>query len=91
MAVVGTIPELNNEKIHFETISLDEFSEDTLHISTNFDAVMITPVMFEEASADKLVKAYENAKIPIVFLNHQNVIFHLQEKELHLKRLIGNH
>jgi len=69
MAVVGTIPELNNEKIHFETISLDEFSEDTLHISTNFDAVMITPVMFEEASADKLVKAYENAKIPIVFFD----------------------
>lgn len=48
-------------------------------------------MMFEEASADKLVKAYENAKIPIVFLIHQNVIFHLQEKELHLKRLIGNH
>ncbi|MFB7157983.1 hypothetical protein [Lysinibacillus sp. NPDC056232] len=41
IAVVGDIPELNNEKIHFEPISLVEFSEDTLHISTNFDAVMI--------------------------------------------------
>ncbi|MCY9548651.1 amino acid oxidase [Lysinibacillus xylanilyticus] len=69
IAVVGDIPKLNNEKIHFEPISLNEFSEDTLHISTNFDAVMITPVMFGEASEDRFVKVYNNSKIPIIFFD----------------------
>ncbi|MEY9977676.1 amino acid oxidase [Lysinibacillus sp. RC79] len=69
IAIVGDIPELNNEKIHFEPISLDEFSEDTLHISTNFDAVMITPVMFEEASDDRFVNVYNNSKMPIIFFD----------------------
>ena len=71
IAVIGDIPELNNEKIHFEPISLDEFGEDTAHISTNFDAVMITPVMFEEASNDKFVKVYNNSKIPIIFFDSE--------------------
>ncbi|MFC9539164.1 amino acid oxidase [Lysinibacillus sp. NPDC056959] len=69
IAVVGDIPELYNEKIHFKPISLDEFSEDTLTISTNFDAVMITPVMFEEASEDRFVKVYKNSKMPIIFFD----------------------
>lgn len=69
IAVVGDVPKLNNEKIHFEPISLDEISEDTLHISTNFDAVMITPVMFEEASDDRLVGVYNNSKLPIIFFD----------------------
>jgi len=69
IAVAGDIPEINNEKIHFESISLDEFREDALHISTNFDAVMITPVMFEEASEDRLVKVYNNSKMPIIFFD----------------------
>lgn len=65
IAVVGDIPELNNEKIHFEPITLDEFSEGTL----NFDAVMITPMMFEEASDDRFTQVYDNSKIPIIFLD----------------------
>jgi len=69
IAVVGDIPELHNEKIHFEPISLDEFSEDTLTISTNFDAVMITPAMFGEASDDRFVKVYKNSKMPIIFFD----------------------
>ena len=69
IAVVGDIPKLNNEKIHFEPISLNKLSEDTLHISTNFDAVMITPVMFDEASEDRFVKVYNNSKIPIIFFD----------------------
>lgn len=69
IAVVGDIPKLKNEKIHFEPITLIEFSEDTLHISSNFDAVMITPVMFEEASEDRFVKVYNNSKIPIIFFD----------------------
>ncbi|MGE7908243.1 amino acid oxidase [Lysinibacillus xylanilyticus] len=69
IAVVGEIPKLKNEKIHFEPISLNEFSEDTLHITSNFDAVMITPMMFEEASEDRFVKVYNNSKIPIIFFD----------------------
>ena len=71
IAVIGDIPELNNEKIHFEPISLDEFGEDTVHISINFDAVMITPVMFEEASNDRFVEVYNNSKIPIIFFDSE--------------------
>lgn len=69
IAVVGSIPEFNNEKIHFESISLDEFNEDTLRMSTNFDAVMITPVMFEEASGDKYVDLYNHSEMPIIFFD----------------------
>lgn len=69
IAVIGDIPELNNEKIHFEPISLDEFSEDVVQISTNFDAVMITPLMFEEASDDRFVDIYSNSEMPIIFFN----------------------
>lgn len=69
IAVVGDIPKLHNEKIHFKSISLDEFNEDTLTISTNFDAVMITPVIFEEASEDRFVKVYKNSNMPIIFFD----------------------
>lgn len=71
IAVIGDIPELNNKKIHFEPTSLDEFGEDTVHISINFDAVMITPVMFEEASNDRFVEVYNNSKIPIIFFDSE--------------------
>lgn len=71
IAVIGDIPELNNEKIHFEPLSLDEFGEDTAPVSTNFDAVMITPVMFEEASNDRFVEVYNNSKIPIIFFDSE--------------------
>ena len=69
IAVIGDIPELNNKKIHFESISLDEFSEDATQISTNFDAVMITPLMFEEASDDRFVDVYSNSEMPIIFFD----------------------
>ena len=71
IAVIGDIPELNNKKIHFESISLDEFGEDATQISTNFDAVMITPVVFEEASNDRFVEVYNGSKIPIIFFDSE--------------------
>ncbi|MEK4628475.1 amino acid oxidase [Solibacillus sp. FSL R7-0682] len=69
IAVIGDIPELNNKNIHFETISLDKFSEDATQISTNFDAVMITPVIFEEASDDRFVDVYSDSEMPIIFFD----------------------
>lgn len=71
IAVIGDIPELNNKKISFEKISLDELSEDTVQISTNFDAVMITPLKFEEASNDRFVEVYNNSKIPYIFFDSE--------------------
>ncbi|MCM3720974.1 amino acid oxidase [Solibacillus isronensis] len=71
IAVIGHIPELNNKKISFEKISLDELSEDTVQISTNFDAVMITPLMFEEASNDRFVEVYNNSEIPYIFFDSE--------------------
>lgn len=69
IAVVGDIPEINNKKVHFEPISLDELSAEPLQSTTNFDAVMITPVKFEEASDDKFVEVYTRSKTPIIFFN----------------------
>lgn len=71
IAVIGDLPELNNEKIHFESISLKELSEDTVQISTNYDAIMITPLMFEEASNDRFVEVYNNTKIPFIFFDSE--------------------
>lgn len=71
IAVIGDIPEYHNEKIHFESMSLDEFSEETGQISTNFDAVMITPVVFEEASNDRFVEVYDRSTIPIIFFDSE--------------------
>ncbi|WP_233153131.1 amino acid oxidase [Lysinibacillus odysseyi] len=71
IAVIGDIPELNNKKIHFEPLSLDEFGVNTVQISTNFDAVMITPVIFEEASNDRFVEVYNSSKIPIIFFDSE--------------------
>lgn len=69
IAVVGDIPELTNEKIHFESISLSELSEEKMESSTDFDAVMITPVMFEQASDDSFVQVYKNSELPIIFFD----------------------
>lgn len=71
VAVIGDIPELNNKKIHLEPISLDELRENTAQISTSFDAAMITPVMFEEASNDHFVEVYNSSKIPIIFFDSE--------------------
>ncbi|AJD89546.1 amino acid oxidase [Jeotgalibacillus malaysiensis] len=69
IAVVGDIPELISEKIYFESISLSEFSEKKMENSTDFDAVMITPVMFEKASNDDLVQVYNSSELPFIFFD----------------------
>lgn len=71
IAIIGDVPELHNKKIHFEPISLDELSEDAVQISTDFDAIMITPLMFEEASNDRFVEVYNSSKIPIIFFDSE--------------------
>ena len=70
IAVLGDALEASNENIHFEEISIDEFTEDVFDPST-FDAVMITPSMFNEASDDRFVDLYRSSTIPVVFFDSE--------------------
>ena len=70
IAVLGDALEVNNENIHFEEISIDGFTEDVFDSST-FDAVMITPSMFNEASDDRFVDLYRASTIPVVFFDSE--------------------
>lgn len=69
IAVIGDVPEINNEKITFETITLVEFSEKEWDEESGFDAVMVTPSMFEEASDDRFVEVYNNSMLPFIFFD----------------------
>lgn len=69
IAVIGEIPELENEKIQLEGLFLNQFREDTLNIAQNYDAIMVTPDSFEAASDDIYVDSYQNAEMPIIFFN----------------------
>lgn len=69
IAVVGDVPEVNNENIHFEPLSLERLGEEAAQIADNFDAVLITPTVFEEASHDRFVKVYQRYGIPVIFFN----------------------
>ncbi|TMU83545.1 amino acid oxidase [Bacillus sp. BHET2] len=69
IAVIGDIPELKNENIHFELFSLKELNEDTSNFRSNYNAIMITPSVFEEASDDKFVKTYKGLETPIIFFD----------------------
>ena len=69
IAVIGEIPEFDHKDIQVESLSLDTFSKNPLHISAKFDAVIVSEDVFEAASDDKFVDVYKNSEIPIVFLN----------------------
>ena len=69
IAVIGESPELGNDKIHFEQLSLEQFKEDTFNVSKKFDAIMVTPEMFETASDDTYVNSYQTSEMPIIFFN----------------------
>lgn len=69
IAVIGESPELENDKIHFEQLSLEQFKEDTFNVAKKFDAIMVTPDSFEAASDDIYVDTYQNSEMPIIFFN----------------------
>ena len=69
IAVLGDIPELQDERINFESITLEELSDNAEDIAINFNAVMITPTVFQAASDDKFVDIYKGLEIPIVFFD----------------------
>ncbi|MGE7603479.1 amino acid oxidase [Peribacillus sp. NPDC097675] len=69
IAVIGEIPPFQNKNIRVESVTLDNFIEDSTQVSAKFDAVMLTEDAFEAASDDKFIDVYNNSEIPIVFLN----------------------
>lgn len=69
IAIVGEIPNVHNDKIQFESFSMEEISQDLSKISQNYDAVMITSTVFEEASDDKYIDMYKSLEIPTVFFD----------------------
>ncbi|MEK5215981.1 amino acid oxidase [Psychrobacillus sp. FSL H8-0487] len=69
IAVIGELPELENDKIHFKQLSLEQFKEDTFNVAKKFDAIMVTPELFEPASDDTYVNSYQTSEMPIIFFN----------------------
>ena len=69
IAIVGEIPDVQNDKIQFESFSMEEINQDLTKVSQNYDAVMITSTVFEEASDDKYIDMYKSLEIPTVFLD----------------------
>ncbi|MFJ7735579.1 amino acid oxidase [Lysinibacillus sp. NPDC097287] len=69
IAVIGESPEVENEKIHFEQLSLEQFKEDPPNVVGKFDAIMVTPDSFEAASDDTYVDSYQTSEMPISFFN----------------------
>lgn len=92
IAIIGEIPEIQNKYITFEAISLDDLNKEVKYLSNEFDAIMITPNMFVDASQDKYSEAYYNVELPIVFWNSskahypfvKNKINYLNENEVSL-------
>lgn len=62
IAVIGDVPNIDNEHITFVVSSLDEWSNEA-------DAVMITESAFEEASDDDYIDTYKTSDVPIIFFN----------------------
>lgn len=69
IALIGEAPEIDDDKITFKHIDLETFSEGDFDETGKFDAVMVTPTMFEEASNDRFIEAYKNSPVPIIFFD----------------------
>lgn len=69
IAVIGETPEISKDKKTFENVDLEEFSAMDLGSASEFNAVMVTPSMHEEASDDRFVEVYRNSKVPIIFFD----------------------
>lgn len=69
IAVIGESPELENKRILFEQLSVEQIKEDTSNVAKKFDAIMVTPESFEAASDDTYIDSYQNSEMPIIFFN----------------------
>lgn len=80
IAVIGEIPEYENDRVTFEEISLEKFKEDSVHIAKKYNAVMITPLAFDKASKDTYSAVYHKANMPIIFFDSKKRHYPFVEK-----------
>lgn len=67
IGVVGEVPKIREEHVHFTSISFDELADYT-KLSSQYDAVVITKEHLKEADDNKFVKVYTNADVPFFFI-----------------------
>ncbi|WP_256989984.1 hypothetical protein [Paenibacillus sp. VTT E-133280] len=67
IGVVGEVPKIREEHIHFTSISFEEL-EDYDELSSDYDAVVIMKEHLQEADDNKYVKVYTHAGIPFFFI-----------------------
>lgn len=68
IAVVGDLPEIREENIDFESVSLEEISTNIEQISNKFDALFIMSEFFSIADDDKYINTYQDLTIPTFFI-----------------------
>lgn len=69
IAVIGEKPEMKKELHTYEQVKLEEFNTLDLSMTSEFDAVLVTPSMFGAASDDQYVEVYKNSNVPIIFFD----------------------
>jgi len=76
IAVIGAIPEVREENITFEKITLEDLQHNTDNLSNEvdaIDAIMIMKEFLHEADDDQYVAAYRSLKIPTFFMQSTKV------------------
>lgn len=68
IAVVGEVPAINKAQIHLTAVVSIEEARDNAEL---FDAIMITPDVFDIASEDEYIEVYKNSGVPIIFFDSE--------------------
>ncbi|WP_155591470.1 hypothetical protein [Lysinibacillus cavernae] len=68
VGVIGPFPNISEENVVFEKITLDDLKESTEKISNDFDAVIITKEFLSEADDEQYVTVYNELEIPTFFM-----------------------
>ncbi|WP_313640788.1 hypothetical protein [Paenibacillus sp.] len=67
IGVVGEVPKIREEHVHFTSISFNELADYT-KLSSQYDAVFIMKEHLQEADDNKYTKVYTNAGVPFFFI-----------------------
>ncbi|REJ05629.1 hypothetical protein [Halobacillus trueperi] len=68
IAVVGSPPSVETDKVTYTTIELSKLIKDNATLE-EYDALFIMPDVFKEASQDKYTLSFKEVVIPTVFIN----------------------
>lgn len=82
IAVIGEEPDVVEEHVRFEEITLDDLAEDEID---SYNAVFIMGDKLIEASSEQHAETYLNSEIPVFFVSAQNTI-PFTEKDLEYDR-----